>query len=208
MCTQSPSPMLRTLGVQIYRVSMDSCLFSRDYSTDEVHETWWDAAKDAEVHGQWHYRVILWKVLVIGEIPNSWKRTNVTPIFKKGQKKDLGNFSSVSLTSVPGDYKANLLEGTSRNTKVTENSMDLPRQIMPDQLSCLLRDNWLCGQGEGSMCCFPWPAWGLWNNLPKHPYSQTGEIQTEEVDYQVGEKVAGLLGSKSCGQWYKEANTI
>lgn len=34
--------MLRTLGVQIYRVSMDSCLFSRDYSTksmrpDEMH---------------------------------------------------------------------------------------------------------------------------------------------------------------------------
>ncbi len=35
-----------------------------------------------------------------GEIPADWKRANVTPIFKKGSKSDLGNCRPVSLTSV------------------------------------------------------------------------------------------------------------
>lgn len=87
-----------TWGVQVYRVSMDSCSFSRDYSTHKVHETWWDALEDAKVCGQWCYKVIIWKVLVIGEILNSWKETNFTLIFKKGHKEDPGNFSSVGLT--------------------------------------------------------------------------------------------------------------
>ncbi len=35
-----------------------------------------------------------------GEIPEDWKRANVTPIFKKGAKSDPGNYRPVSLTSV------------------------------------------------------------------------------------------------------------
>ncbi|GAB0177099.1 mitochondrial enolase superfamily member 1 [Grus japonensis] len=36
-----------------------------------------------------------------GEVPTDWTRENITPIFKKGKKNDLGNYKLVSLTSVP-----------------------------------------------------------------------------------------------------------
>lgn len=37
-----------------------------------------------------------------GEVPADWRLANVTPIYKKGQKDDPGNYRPVSLTSVPG----------------------------------------------------------------------------------------------------------
>ncbi|KFQ05584.1 hypothetical protein N329_06359, partial [Haliaeetus albicilla] len=37
-----------------------------------------------------------------GEVPDDWRLANVTPIYKKGQRDDLGNDRPVSLTSVPG----------------------------------------------------------------------------------------------------------
>ena len=35
------------------------------------------------------------------EVLTNWKRVNMTPIFKRGKKKDSGNYSPVSLSFVP-----------------------------------------------------------------------------------------------------------
>lgn len=35
-----------------------------------------------------------------GQIPKVWKDARVTPLFKKGQKSDPGNYRPVSLTSI------------------------------------------------------------------------------------------------------------
>ena len=44
--------------------------------------------------------LIFRKSLSEGAVPEDWRRANVTPIFKKGSKADVGNYRPVSLTSV------------------------------------------------------------------------------------------------------------
>ncbi|KFQ00942.1 RNA-directed DNA polymerase from mobile element jockey, partial [Leptosomus discolor] len=46
--------------------------------------------------------IIYQKSWLTGEVPVDWRIANVTPIYKKGQKEDLGNYRPVSLTSVTG----------------------------------------------------------------------------------------------------------
>ncbi|KFW06029.1 RNA-directed DNA polymerase from mobile element jockey, partial [Fulmarus glacialis] len=38
-----------------------------------------------------------------GDVPDDWRLANVSPIYKKGQKEDPGNYRPVSLTSVLGN---------------------------------------------------------------------------------------------------------
>ncbi|KFP26656.1 RNA-directed DNA polymerase from mobile element jockey, partial [Colius striatus] len=41
-----------------------------------------------------------------GEVPEDWRKVNVTPVFKKGRKDNMGNYRPVSLTSIPGKMMA------------------------------------------------------------------------------------------------------
>ena len=44
-----------------------------------------------------------------GETLEDWRKANVTPVFIKGKKGDLGNSRPVSLTSVPGKAMEQLI---------------------------------------------------------------------------------------------------
>jgi len=44
-----------------------------------------------------------------GEVPEDWRKANVTPIFKKGKKEDPGNYRPVSLTSILGKVMEQLI---------------------------------------------------------------------------------------------------
>ncbi|KFP08206.1 RNA-directed DNA polymerase from mobile element jockey, partial [Calypte anna] len=53
--------------------------------------------------------IIFSKSWVTGEVPEDWRIANVTPVYKKGKKEDLGNYRPVSLTSIPGKVMEQLV---------------------------------------------------------------------------------------------------
>ncbi|KAK4810884.1 hypothetical protein QYF61_013292 [Mycteria americana] len=58
-----------------------------------------------------------------GEVPIDWRLANVTPIFKKGRKEDLGTYRPVSLTLVPGKLMEQII--LSAITRHVENNQGI-----------------------------------------------------------------------------------
>uniref|UniRef100_A0A8B9PGQ4 Reverse transcriptase domain-containing protein n=1 Tax=Apteryx owenii TaxID=8824 RepID=A0A8B9PGQ4_APTOW len=53
-----------------------------------------------------------------GEVPEDWKKANVTPVFQKGKKEDPGNYRPVSLTCISGKVMEQLiLEAISKHVE-------------------------------------------------------------------------------------------
>jgi len=59
--------------------------------------------------------VIFSKSLDDGVVPHAWRVANVTPIFKKGSKKDPANYHLVSLTSQIGKLFERIVKAKIRN---------------------------------------------------------------------------------------------
>ncbi|KAK4832087.1 hypothetical protein QYF61_020702 [Mycteria americana] len=67
--------------------------------------------------------VIYQQSWLTGEVPADWRLANVTPIFKKGWKEDLGNYRPVSLTLVPGKLMEQII--LSAITRHVENNQGI-----------------------------------------------------------------------------------
>lgn len=79
----------------------------------------------------------------MGEVPENWKKGNVTSFFKRGKEEYPGNYKPVNLISIPGKVMEqtlletilkNLNNNTMRDKKVIGNSHHgfFEGQVMPD----------------------------------------------------------------------------
>ncbi|PKU43809.1 rna-directed dna polymerase from mobile element jockey-like [Limosa lapponica baueri] len=92
-----------------------------------------------------------------GEVPADWHLANVMPIHKKGQQDGLGNYSPVSLTSVPGKVMEHIIPSAimqcMKDTQAIRPSQHeaVPHSILLEKLAALGLDgstlhwvkNWL-----------------------------------------------------------------
>ncbi|GAB0208703.1 mitochondrial enolase superfamily member 1 [Grus japonensis] len=85
-----------------------------------------------------------------GEVPEDWRKANVTLVFKKGRKEDPGNYRPVSLTSIPGKVMEQLILGVI-NKHVEEKKVigsGKLRKCGLDEWTVRWVENWLNGRAQ------------------------------------------------------------
>ncbi|GAB0208992.1 mitochondrial enolase superfamily member 1 [Grus japonensis] len=63
-----------------------------------------------------------------GEVPEDWRKANVTLVFRKGKKEAPGNYRPVNLTSIPGKVMEQLMSMQRRRRLLGAVNMDSPRR--------------------------------------------------------------------------------
>lgn len=64
----------------------------------------------------------------LGEVPEDWRKANITLIFEKVKKEYEGNYRPVGLTSVPEKATEQVLGNFSRHMQDKKVIMDSPRR--------------------------------------------------------------------------------
>jgi len=85
------------------------------------------------------------EVMENGDIPEDWKKANVTPIYKKGLKEDPGNYRPFSLNFSPWErYGTNPPGGNHKSNDACDSEKPAwihQGQTMLDKPDCLLRQS-------------------------------------------------------------------
>ncbi|GAB0206161.1 mitochondrial enolase superfamily member 1 [Grus japonensis] len=79
---------------------------------------------------QWSWRT--------GEVPEDWRKGNVTLVFKKSKKKDSGNNRPASLTSIPGKGMDQLILGVIHKHMEEKEVMGSGQHAFTKGKSCLI----------------------------------------------------------------------
>ncbi|PKU33632.1 rna-directed dna polymerase from mobile element jockey-like [Limosa lapponica baueri] len=136
---------------------LEATVHQENYDVVAITERWWDDSHD------WSAALAANSSEETGkegeeqteEVPVDWRLANVMPIYKKGQKDNLGTYRPVSLTSVPGKVMEQIIlsaiMGHMKDNQVTRPSQHgfmKGRSCLTNLISCYDKVTHLVDEGK------------------------------------------------------------